>query len=127
MVGRDAGKRARHLLVGGLLAACGGGVKARRVRWPPREHRIEELRTRPRAGQAAVSDRRALYAEFARDARASADGVHQYVMDPGPDPDADTAAYGQVLNRARCSYDVVPIEGPQPLREAAELFSNCST
>ncbi|PNG93790.1 hypothetical protein SMF913_29255 [Streptomyces malaysiensis] len=63
-----------------------------------------------------------VYAEFARDARALADGVHQYVMAPGPDLDADTAAYTEVLDRARWSYDVVSIEGPKSVRDAAKLF-----
>ncbi|MET8631779.1 hypothetical protein [Streptomyces sp. NPDC004680] len=74
------------------------------------------------ADQAAVNARRAVYAEFARDARALADGVHQYVMAAGPDLDADTAAYGRVLDRARWSYDVVSIEGPRCVRDAAKLF-----
>ncbi|MBQ0855604.1 hypothetical protein J8N05_46445 (plasmid) [Streptomyces sp. BH-SS-21] len=65
------------------------------------------------ADQGAINARRVVYAEFARDARALADGVHQYVMAAGPDLDADTAAYIQVLDLARWSYDVVSIEGPR--------------
>jgi len=104
-------------LVGALLAAYWGGRAGGRGAVA-----AAQAQNRGMAGQAAIDARRAVYAEFARDARALADGVHQYVMVPGPDVYADTAAYSQVLDRARWSYDVVAIEGPRSVRDAAKEF-----
>lgn len=55
--------------------------------------------TRGGADQQALRARRTVYAEFARDARALVDGVHQYVMAPGADVGADSTSYGQALDR----------------------------
>jgi hypothetical protein len=49
------------------------------------------------ADQQALTARRTVYAEFAQDARALVDGVHQYVMAPGADVGADYTSYGHVL------------------------------
>ncbi|MFD3844022.1 hypothetical protein ACFWWC_48855 [Streptomyces sp. NPDC058642] len=104
-------------LVGALLAAYWGGRAGGRGAVA-----AAQTQNRGMADQGAINARRVVYAEFARDARALADGVHQYVMAAGPDVAADSAAYTQVLDRARWSYDVVSIEGPQSVREAAKLF-----
>jgi len=104
-------------LVGALLAAYWGGRAGGRGAVAAAQTQNQGI-----ADQGAINARRVVYAEFARDARALADGVHQYVMAAGPDLDADTAAYTQVLDRARWSYDVVSIEGPRSVREAAKLF-----
>ena len=104
-------------LVGAVLAAYWGGRAGGKGAVA-----AAQAQNRGMADQAAINARRAVYAEFARDARALSDGVVQYVMDPGPDPDADTAAYVQVLDRARWSYDVVSIEGPRCVRKAAKQF-----
>jgi hypothetical protein len=104
-------------LVGALLAAYWGGRAGGRGAVA-----AAQAQNRGLADQAAIDARRVVYAEFARDARALTDGVHQYVMAPGPDLNADTAAYTGVLDRARWSYDVVSIEGPKSVRAAAKLF-----
>ncbi len=104
-------------LVGALLAAYWGGRAGGRGAVA-----AAQVQNRGLADQAATDARRAVYAEFARDARALADGVHRYVMEPGPDLDADTEAYDAVLVRARWSYEVVSIEGPKSVRDAAKLF-----
>ncbi|MEU5953091.1 hypothetical protein [Streptomyces sp. NPDC047525] len=74
------------------------------------------------SSQAATDARRAVYADFARVGRGLVDALHRYVMQPGPDVDADTAVYLAALDAARWEYDVVSIEGPPRVRDAAKAF-----
>jgi hypothetical protein len=68
-------------VVGALLAAYWGGRAGGRGAVA-----AAQTQNRGTAAQGAINARRVVYAEFARDARALADGVHQYVMGAGPQP-----------------------------------------